>query len=82
MGYRYGVEVYQWYMELFGISDGNSGAPFGGNEDMGSNADGADYGDEHHADDKPLGDQVSEYMDKQRGGVSGVTSPSGAGGGR
>ena len=49
-----------------------SGHPFGGNEDLSSNSDGADYGDESVDDDKKLEDDVVEYLKGEHGEVKSV----------
>ena len=72
-------EVKQWAFEGAGISDGDSGAPLGGNEDLGSNADGAEFSDEHLCDDQPLGDQVMDYLVGEHGEVTGTRPNEGAG---
>jgi hypothetical protein len=63
-------ECAQWTWEkTFG--KGDSGAPFGGNEDLTSNAAGADFGDEHLSDIGSLGQQIAQYL-KVYGGVHSI----------
>lgn len=48
-----------------------SGRPFGGNEDLASNAAGADFGDEYLENGpKSLTDQILDYLEKIHGGVT------------
>ncbi len=61
-----------WIMEVKQWAEGNpSGKPFGGNEDLQSNADGADFGDEHLTDDgnRTVGQQIGSYLESEHGGV-------------
>ena len=49
---------------------GSTGSPLGGNEDLRSNAAGADFGDEAlDGNGKPLGDQVVEYLERAYGPI-------------
>jgi hypothetical protein len=74
-------EVAQW------LGREESGAPMGGNEDLGSNAGGADFGDEHLNESGDLGTQILDYIDVNYGGLDGSSasksqtgpSPTGAG---
>lgn len=56
-------EIDQW------MGDEPSGHPLGGNEDLRSNLDGADFGDEHLSDDSgvPLGEQILDYLEAEHG---------------
>jgi len=63
--------VLGWFNELGqAIRGDESGHPFGGNEDLASNAAGADFGDEYLNDKKSLSDQILEYFDKNYGGIT------------
>ena len=68
----WGNEVSQWVDENWLGGNGDSGHPFGGNEDLTSNADGADVGDEHLGNDGSLGDQVVDYIEAEHGEVTGL----------
>ena len=47
-----------------------SGAPFGGNEDLASNAAGADFGDEYLDKKRSLSDNIINYFNKKYGGIT------------
>lgn len=59
-------EVQQW------ANDEPSGHPFGGNEDLRSNLDGADFGDEHVSDDSDqnVGEQITDYLESEHGEIT------------
>ena len=63
-----------WLKEMDQWMDNDpSGHPLGGNEDLRSNLDGADFGDEVLSDssDIPLGEQVLTYLEGEHGSVTG-----------
>ncbi len=59
-------EIDQW------MDNEPSGHPLGGNEDLRSNLDGADFGDEYLSDDSgvPLGEQILDYLEGEHGPVT------------
>jgi hypothetical protein len=83
MGGELYANIFGWGVECVQVLKGDdSGAPFGGNEDLGSNANGADFGDEVFDPDGPsLGEQIVEYMEEHHGGVESVVRPTGGTGG-
>ncbi|MEO2021396.1 MAG: hypothetical protein ABGX05_06175, partial [Pirellulaceae bacterium] len=64
-----------WFVEVKQAANGDpSGHPFGGNEDLQSNSDGADFGDDYlsNSSSKSLGRQVTDYLEGQHGEITGV----------
>ena len=63
--------VLGWFNEVSQqIKFDESGAPFGGNEDLTSNAAGADYGDEYLNNKGSLADNIIDYFNKKYGGIT------------
>ena len=64
-----------WMVEWRQWAEGmESGKPFGGNEDLQSNRDGADFGDDYLSNDRTrsLGQQVVEYLEGKHGAITGM----------
>ena len=67
------ANVLGWMKEVDQWLDRNpSGHPLGGNEDLRSNLDGADFGDEHLSDESgaPLGEQILDYLEGEHGPIT------------
>ena len=69
------ADLLGWMVEWRQWAEGSeSGHPFGGNEDLQSNRDGADFGDDHVSNEsnRSIGQQVVEYLEGKHGEITGI----------
>ena len=66
------ANILGWGVEVSQVLQGDeSGHPFGGNEDLQSNYDGANFGDDYisNTSGKPVGEQVLDYLQGEHGAI-------------